>query len=104
MRLILVAVIVYVFNIPFGYWRENVKKFSLQWALSIHLPIPVIILIRIYSGIGFKFITYPVMVGAFILGQLTGSRIYRWRARKGDLTLSGCMIMDIYRGRKYKSY
>jgi hypothetical protein len=82
MRLIFIAIIVYLLNIPFGYWRENVKKFSLQWALSIHLPIPVIIIIRIYSGIGFKFITYPVLVGAFILGQMTGALIYRRRVKR----------------------
>src|ERR1039457_5834125 len=100
MRLFYIASIVYLLNIPFGYWRENVRKFSLQWALSIHLPIPIIIIIRIYSGIGFKFITYPILVGAFVLGQLTGSRIYRLRAKRESLIVSGCMLMDLYRGRK----
>jgi hypothetical protein len=95
MRLLFIAVIVFLLNIPFGYWREHVKKFSLQWALSIHLPIPVIIIIRIYSGIGFKFITYPVLVGAFILGQMTGALIYKGRVRKGQPLVSGCLIMDL---------
>ena len=100
MRLFLIASIVYLLNIPFGYWRENVKKFSLQWALSIHLPIPFIVLLRIYGGIGFKFITYPVLVGAFILGQFTGAFIYKWRLKKENLPLSGCLFMDLYRGTK----
>jgi hypothetical protein len=100
MKLILIFSAVYLLNIPFGYWRENVKKFSLQWALSIHLPIPVIIIIRIYSGIGFKFITYPVLVGAFALGQFTGSRLYKWRTKREYLTISGCLLMDLYYGRK----
>lgn len=100
MKLLLIASAVYLLNIPFGYWRERTKKFSLQWALSIHLPIPIIIVLRIYSGIGFKFITYPVLVGAFIMGQFTGSRIYQWRAKREYLALSGCMIMDIYHGKK----
>jgi hypothetical protein len=100
MRLILIASVVYVLNIPFGYWRENVRKFSLQWALSIHVPIPIIVIIRIYSGIGFKFITYPILVGAFILGQLTGSRVYKWRVKRESVVVSGCLIMDLYRGRK----
>ncbi|MDR3665534.1 MAG: hypothetical protein P4L35_01705 [Ignavibacteriaceae bacterium] len=99
MNLILVVIIIYVLNIPFGYWRQNVRKFSLQWALSIHLPIPVIIIIRIYSGIGFKFITYPVLVAAFALGQLTGSLIYKSRVKRQQLAVSGCIIMDLYRGR-----
>ena len=100
MKLILVASIVYVLNIPFGYWRENVKKFSLQWALSIHLPISLIIIIRIYSGIGFKFFTYPILVGAFVTGQLTGARIYKWRVKKENLAISGCLFMDLYHGIK----
>jgi hypothetical protein len=100
MKLILVASVVYLLNIPFGYWRENTKKFSLQWALSIHLPIPIIIIIRIYGGIGFKFITYPILVGAFIMGQLTGSRLYRWRAKKEYLALSGCLFMDLCQRKK----
>jgi len=100
MRLFLIASIVYLLNIPFGYWRENVKKFSLQWALSIHLPIPFIVLLRIYGGIVFKFITYPVLVGAFIMGQFTGALIYKWRLKKENLPLSGCLFMDLYRGTK----
>jgi hypothetical protein len=97
MNLFLVALSVYLLNIPFGYWRENVKKFSLQWALSVHLPIPVIIAIRIYSGIGFKFFTYPVLVGAFFLGQLSGALIYDWRVKKVCLPVSGCLFMDVFR-------
>jgi hypothetical protein len=99
MNLILVASTVYVLNIPFGYWRENARKFSLQWALSIHLPIPIIIIIRIYSGIGFKFITYPILVGAFIMGQLTGARLHKWRVKKENLAVTGCLFMDLYHGR-----
>ena len=100
MKLLLVTSIVFLLNIPFGYWRENVKKFSLQWALSIHLPIPIIIIIRIYSGIGFKFFTYPLLIGAFVIGQLIGARIYKWRVNKRILTVSGCLFMDMYHGKK----
>jgi hypothetical protein len=99
MRLLLVAIFVYLLNIPFGYWRENVKKYSLQWVLAIHVPIPFIVIIRIFSGIGFKFLTYPVLVGAFILGQYTGSRLYKWRSGQEALVVSGCLVMDLYRGR-----
>lgn len=101
MNLILAASIVYLLNIPFGYWRENVKKFSFQWILSIHVPIPIIIIIRIYGGIGFRFITYPVLVCAFIMGQYTGSLLYKWRVRKENLAVTGCLIMDLYHGKKW---
>ena len=97
MNLFLVALTVYLFNIPFGYWRENVKKYSLGWVLSIHLPIPFIVLLRIYSGIGFHFITYPVMIVAFFTGQLTGAAIYKQRVKSGALPVSGCLIMDMIR-------
>jgi hypothetical protein len=100
MKLLLVTSVVYLLNIPFGYWRENVRRFSLQWVLSIHLPIPPIIIIRIYSGIGFKFFTYPILIGAFFLGQLTGAHIYKWRVNKENLAVSGCLFMDLYHGRK----
>jgi hypothetical protein len=100
MRLVSIAIIIYILNIPFGYWRENVKKFSMQWVLAIHVPIPIIVILRIFSGIGFKFITYPVLVGAFFLGQYTGARLYRWRVKKEILVISGCLMMDLYRSRK----
>ncbi len=42
-KLIIVSIIVFSINIPFGYWRANVKKFSLQWILAVHIPVPFII-------------------------------------------------------------
>lgn len=72
MRLWIVAGIVFLLNLPFGYWRASAKKLSKQWLLAIHLPVPIVILIRIFSGLGFKLITFPVMIGAFFLGQYLG--------------------------------
>ena len=95
MILLLAAITDLIFNIPFGYWRANTKRFSLQWFLSIHLPIPFIILIRIYSGIGFEFITYPIMVSAFLLGQHFGYKLHRYRKEKELTPLSSCLIMDV---------
>ena len=81
MRLTFVAFIVLLFNIPFGYWRARVKKFSLQWFLAVHLPVPFIIVLRIYSGIGFAVYTYIFLVGAFFGGQQTGA-FYRKKKQK----------------------
>jgi hypothetical protein len=75
MNLWMVAAIVLVLNIPFGYWRAGVRKFSWQWVLAIHLPVPMIIALRIYSGLGFQFYTFPIMIGAFYLGQMSGGRL-----------------------------
>jgi len=95
MRVLLVAVAVLLINIPFGYWRGNVKKFSLQWALAIHIPIPFIVLLRIYSNIGFALYTYPVLIAAFFLGQLAGKKIYDWRMSTGKLPVTSCLFMDL---------
>lgn len=97
MILFLVAISTFVFNIPFGYWRANVKKFSLQWALAIHIPVPFIIILRIYSNIGFAFYTYPILVGAFFLGQISGKLIYNKRKNLDRLPLTSCMVMDLVR-------
>lgn len=77
----IVAIIVFVFNLPFGYWRASVRKFSVQWILSIHTPVPLVIALRIVSGLGWQLMTFPVVVGAFFAGQVVGGRIYGWRHR-----------------------
>jgi hypothetical protein len=77
-RLWIVALLVFGLNLPFGLWRSRVRKFSWPWILSIHLPVPLVIAIRIFSGIGFHFVTYPVLVGAFFLGQFTGGKAGRY--------------------------
>jgi hypothetical protein len=97
MNLFLVAVSVFIFNLPFGYWRANVKKFSIQWILAIHLPVPFVIALRLLSGIGFQFITYPILVGAFFGGQFAGKYFFNYRKNKLILPLTSCMICDILR-------
>lgn len=99
MQLLTVSILVYLLNIPFGYWRENVRKFSLQWILAIHIPVPIIVILRIYGEIGFQFITYPVMIGAFFMGQLTGSYIMKQRS-KNEIYVTSCLIMDFFRSIK----
>ncbi len=77
MKIFIVALIIFLINLPFGYWRAKVKKFSKQWFLAVHIPVPIVILLRIYSDIGFELYTYPILVGAFFLGQYLGGKIYR---------------------------
>lgn len=74
-RFIVVSLVVFFVNIPFGILRSREKKFSFKWFLYIHLPIPLVVLARIYSDIGFAFYTYPVLIGAFFLGQFVGRKI-----------------------------
>ena len=71
----IVAGTVLTLNLPFGYWRSQVKRFSTQWFLAVHIPVPFVIALRILSGLGWRFITFPVMIGAFFTGQLLGGLI-----------------------------
>jgi len=70
-----VALLVFLLNLPFGYWRASTKKFSRQWMLAIHLPVPLVVALRIWSGLGWKLISFPVLIGAFFLGQFVGGRV-----------------------------
>lgn len=72
--IVLVAVTVFLINLPMGYWRSKVKKFSLQWFLAIHLPVPFVVFLRHYSGIGFELYTYPIIITAYFGGQFIGAR------------------------------
>ncbi|PKL81983.1 MAG: hypothetical protein CVV24_12465 [Ignavibacteriae bacterium HGW-Ignavibacteriae-3] len=83
MNLTIITFAVVLINIPFGYWRANVKKFSLQWFLSVHIPVPFIIFLRIIGHIGFAFYTYIFLVAAFFTGQQLGSYL-----RKKNLSIS----------------
>jgi hypothetical protein len=71
--------LIFFLNIPFGYWRGGTRKFSLQWYLAIHLPIPFIVFIRIFFEYGWGYETYIVFILAFFLGQLAGKYIRKYR-------------------------
>ena len=75
MSLWTVALLVFLLNLPFGYWRASVRRKSPQWFLAIHIPVPLVIALRIYSGLGFKLMSFPVIIGAFFLGQFVGGRV-----------------------------
>ena len=81
MRLGIISALVLLLNLPFGCWRARQRKFSLQWFLAIHLPVPLVIAMRIFGGIGWHIVTYPVLVGSYFAGQLIGSRLLCGRAR-----------------------
>ncbi|OGU63814.1 MAG: hypothetical protein A2W30_07575 [Ignavibacteria bacterium RBG_16_36_9] len=97
MNFILLTLFVFVINIPFGYWRANVRRFSLQFLLAIHLPILLIIAFRILSGSGFELVTFFFTVPAFFLGQLLGSKIYSSRKNNSLQPLTSCIVMDLVR-------
>lgn len=75
MSLWTVALLVFLVDLPFGYWRASVRKHSRRWFLALHLPVPLVIALWAFSGAGWKWMSFPVLVGAFFLGQFVGGRV-----------------------------
>jgi hypothetical protein len=67
-----------VINIPLGYVRQGVEKFSFAWYFYIHISIPLIIYLRVKSGYSWKFI--PLTIAGAIIGQLIGG----WSRKRRD--------------------
>ena len=74
-NLIIVTILTFLVNLPFGYWRSKHKRLSFKWFLYIHLPIPIIVFMRFAFHLGFKWWTYPFLIIAFFSGQLVGKKL-----------------------------
>lgn len=92
------AVVVLIANLPFGYWRANVGRFSPQWFLAIHLPVPLVIALRVFTGLGWQLATFAALVAFFFAGQLLGIRLHRWWGRRAGMRPTSCLVMDLMRG------
>ena len=77
MNLWAVAAAVFLINVPFGYWRSRERVRSRRWFLAVHLPVPLVIALRVLSGLGFQLASFPLIAGAFFLGQYVGGRLTR---------------------------
>lgn len=73
--LLIAAALVAVVNLPFGYWRAGLTPRSARWFVAIHAPVPLVVLIRLWLGVGVEWRTLPVLVAAFALGQYVGGRL-----------------------------
>ena len=82
MNLAIASILVFLLNIPFGYWRKMERKFSWQWFLTIHLPIPFVVIIRFHFDLGFALYTYPIMIAVFFGGQFFGKFINKSFSKK----------------------
>lgn len=67
----------FVINVPFGFWREGVKKFSMQWFIAVHAAVPVVITLRIMAGTEWHILTIAFLVLCYFLGQFLGARLRR---------------------------
>jgi hypothetical protein len=70
---ILIALLAFIINIPFGYLRNKTQKFSARWFLYVHLSIPLIIAARLLSHTDYRYI--PIFILAAVAGQILGGRI-----------------------------
>jgi hypothetical protein len=77
------ALAVVSINVPFGFLRARTRRFSPQWFLAVHAPVPLVIAVRLLSGIGWRWATVPLFAAAFCAGQLLGGRLRAWRRRAG---------------------
>ena len=82
-----VALAVLVLNLPFGFWRAGVETWTRPWFLAVHLPVPIVVALRIVSHLGWHFTTFPLLVGSFFLGQFLGGKLrqaWKWSTTTGD--------------------
>jgi hypothetical protein len=71
-KVLLVLAATFVVNLPFGWWRKGFRKFSAPWWVAIHLPIPLVIALRITLKIPYAVV--PLVIAAAVLGQAAGGR------------------------------
>jgi hypothetical protein len=64
-------------NVPFGWIREGTRKLSVRWFIAVHAAVPLVILIRLSTGVALGWRTLPVLVFAYFLGQTLGARLRR---------------------------
>ncbi len=72
-KVILLCIFIFILNIPFGIWRAKVEKFSKPWFFAVHLPVPLIIGMRLFLEIPLSLKTFPFFVFSYFTGQFLGS-------------------------------
>lgn len=75
LSVILMGLFTFLLNLPMGYWRQGVRKFSWQWIVAIHAMVPVIILMRRMMHIGFAWWTFLITIPCYFGGQFIGARL-----------------------------
>ncbi len=75
LELALVALGVFVINLPFGWWRARLRKLSPAWFVAIHAPVPLVVALRWAAGIPFDWALLPLFVAAYFAGQFAGARL-----------------------------
>lgn len=76
--LLILTVATMVTNLPFGYWREGVRRFSPAWFAAVHAAVPIVVALRLMLGVEWRLATLPLLLIAYFAGQLLGAH---WRRR-----------------------
>lgn len=82
MKLLLALVLVWIANLPFGYWREGLVRLSPAWFVAIHAPVPLVFLIREWLDLDWRLATLPLFLAAYFSGQWLGGRMRRGMATR----------------------
>ncbi len=77
-----IAILILLINLPFGFWRAGLRKFSPAWFVAVHAPVPIAVGLRFASGLGFQWQTLPLFVAAFFGGQWLGGRLRLERQKR----------------------
>jgi hypothetical protein len=72
--------IVFLINLPFGYMRSKATRFSGQWLMAIHIPVPFVFLLRVLSGLNWTII--PLLLLSDIAGQMVGGKLNKRKAER----------------------
>jgi hypothetical protein len=75
LHIAILALVVVALNLPFGAYRATTRRFSARWFLAVHLPIALVLLLRVASGYSYRVV--PWFVVAAVVGQLLGSWGYQ---------------------------
>ena len=70
-----VTAFTFALNVPFGWWRAGVRKFSVAWFVAIHAAVPIVVALRYALGLPFRWETLPLFVAAYFGGQFVGARL-----------------------------
>jgi hypothetical protein len=69
------AVSVALVNVPFGFARAGLKKFSPGWFVAVHAPVPLVVALRLAGGVTWRMGVFGILVVAFFGGQWVGATI-----------------------------
>ncbi len=76
---LIAAILILLVNLPFGFWRAGVLKFSPAWFVAVHAPVPLAISLRFLLGLRWQFSALPLFVAAFFAGQFIGGKLRAMR-------------------------